>query len=80
MGMLAWLVIGVSIGWLRESLRLATTPAQATFAIGVSVLGALVGGLVAGMISEGQLDLEWQTGGAVGGAVGVVFLPVWLRA
>ena len=31
MGMLAWLVIGISVGGLRESLRRATTPAQSAY-------------------------------------------------
>ena len=79
MGMVAWLVMGVGIGWLlgRRSGRPSST--ERVMAVACGVVGAILGGLVAEFLIEGQLDLEWQPSGVVGAALGALGVLIWVR-
>jgi hypothetical protein len=76
MGMVAWLIIGASVGWLLGIRRDAPLRLQTVMAMGSGVIGGIVGGLVAGFVAEGQFDLDWQPSGIVGAALGVAVIPV----
>jgi MFS family permease len=76
MAMIAWLIIGASVGWLLGIRRDAPLRLQTVMAMGGGVIGGVVGGLVAGFVAEGQFDLEWQPSGIVGAALGVAVIPV----
>jgi hypothetical protein len=76
MGMVTWLIIGASVGWLLGIRRDAPLRLHTVMAIGSRVIGGIVGGLVAGFVAEGQFDLEWQPSGIVGAALGVAVIPV----
>jgi uncharacterized membrane protein YeaQ/YmgE (transglycosylase-associated protein family) len=76
MGMVAWLIIGVSVGWLLGIRRDGPQRLHTVMAMGSGVIGGIVGGLVAGFVAEGQFDLEWQPSGIVGAALGVAVIPV----
>lgn len=43
------------------------------------MVDAILGGLAAGFVVEGQLDLEWHPGGLVGAALGALLVLLWLR-
>ena len=79
MRMLAWLVIGAGIGWLLGSESGGASRPALVMAIAVGLVGAILGGLVAALLVEGQLDLEWQPSGAMGAALGALLLLLWLR-
>jgi uncharacterized membrane protein YeaQ/YmgE (transglycosylase-associated protein family) len=76
MGMVAWLIIGASVGWLLGFRRDAPLRLHAVMAMGSGVIGGIVGGLVAGLVAEGQFDLEWQPSGIMGAAPSVAVIPV----
>jgi uncharacterized membrane protein YeaQ/YmgE (transglycosylase-associated protein family) len=48
-------------------------------AVAVGVVGALLGGLAAGVVVDGALDLEWQPSGLVGAAIGALLALLSLR-
>jgi uncharacterized membrane protein YeaQ/YmgE (transglycosylase-associated protein family) len=77
--MLAWLVIGAGIGWLVGSRSNGASRPALVMAVAVGLVGAILGGLAAALLVEGQLDLEWQPSGAVGAALGAFLLLLWLR-
>jgi uncharacterized membrane protein YeaQ/YmgE (transglycosylase-associated protein family) len=78
-GMVAWLVIGVGVGWLLGSRHGRSTSTGMIMAIACGVIGAILGGLAAGFVVEGQFDLEWQPSGVVGAVIGALVLLRWLR-
>jgi uncharacterized membrane protein YeaQ/YmgE (transglycosylase-associated protein family) len=77
--MLAWLVIGASIGWALGSRNGRSLRPETVLAVALGLVGAILGGLAADLVVEGQLDLEWQPSGAVGAALGTLLLLLWLR-
>ena len=77
--MVAWLVIGVGLGWLLGRRNGRSSSTEMVMAIACGVVGAILGGLAAGFLAEGQLDLEWQPGGLVGAALGALGVLVWVR-
>ncbi len=79
MGMLAWIVIGVGIGWLLGNRTGGASRQALVMAVAVGLVGGIPGGLAADLVVEGQLDLEWQPSGAVGAALGALLLVFWLR-
>lgn len=71
MGILAWIILGALAGWIA-SLLMNTNEEQGAIAnVVVGILGALVGGLIMGLIgAEGVTDFSLYsmlvaTGGAV---------------
>ena len=79
MGMVAWLVMGVSIGWLLGRRNGRSSSTEMVKAVAYGVVGAILGGLAAGFVVEGQFDLEWQPGGLVGAALGALVVLVRVR-
>jgi uncharacterized membrane protein YeaQ/YmgE (transglycosylase-associated protein family) len=79
MGMVAWLVIGVGIGWLLGNRNGRPSSSEMVMAVACGVVGAILGGLAAGFLIEGHLDLEWQPGGVIGAALGALSVLVWVR-
>jgi uncharacterized membrane protein YeaQ/YmgE (transglycosylase-associated protein family) len=78
-GMVAWLVIGVGVGWLLGRRNGKSSSTEMVMAVAYGVVGAILGGLAAGFAVEGQFDLEWQPGGVVGAALGALVVLVWVR-
>ncbi len=79
MGMVAWLVVGAGMGWLLASRQEGISRPETVMAVAVGVVGALLGGLAAGFVVEGQVDLDWQPSGLVGAALGALLVLLWLR-
>ena len=79
MGMVAWLIIGAGMGWLLASRDRRVSQPETVMAVAVGVVGALLGGLAAGFVIEGQVDLDWQPSGLVGAALGALLVQLWLR-
>jgi uncharacterized membrane protein YeaQ/YmgE (transglycosylase-associated protein family) len=77
-GMVAWLVIGTGVGWLVVTRNERTSQSETVMAVACAVVGAILGGLVAGFVTEGQLDLEWQASGAIGAGLGALVALLWL--
>ena len=77
--MVAWLVIGVGVGWLLGRRNGKSSSTEMVMAVAYGVVGAILGGLAAGFAVEGQVDLEWQPGGVVSAALGALVVLVWVR-
>jgi uncharacterized membrane protein YeaQ/YmgE (transglycosylase-associated protein family) len=77
MGLVAWILLGVSAGAIAKTLRDRREPGGLLGTLGVGVVGAVLGGLIASGLGDGSIGSFFNVGTwliAIGGAFVLLML------
>ena len=79
MGIIAWILLGALAGWITS--KIAGTDAEQGWLMNIvlGIAGALVGGFVWGLVTDGEVDLGFNIGSLLIAIVGGLIISYLAR-